>query len=253
MFLHSLLQHFLAMMVPLHEASVFQTTKRKRITSAVATSTPGFPSRATQGKKQLLHLSSRLSPEIWSNLSRIWLTRSAIQEFHRRKVQPARPKPKNWLGSTYNGGSGLLRFFTMYLTQPADPTGQPTYHIVEIKSFILTGEAEACHEGIEWFRNSRDFTEEVRDGAIASAKKMAHDRHDTASSSTSTNHPPESSSTSEFAGPVPGSWLGGLSTSQAQESLTRPSGSGHAKPRRSMDGPSRDAGSSLEWRKFLPW
>lgn len=96
MFLHSLLQHFLAMMVPLHEASVFQTTKRKRITSAVATSTPGFPSRAPQDKKQLLHLSSRLSPEIWSNLSRIWLTRSAIQEFHRRKVQPARPKPKNW-------------------------------------------------------------------------------------------------------------------------------------------------------------
>lgn len=74
----------------------------------------------------------------------------------------------------------------------------------------------------------------------------AHDRHDAASSSTSTNHPPVSSSTSEVAGLVPGSWLGGLSTSQAQESLTTPSGSGHAEPRRSMDGPSGDAGSSLE-------
>lgn len=82
-------------MVPLQEVSVFQTTKRKRRTSAEATSTPGSPSQAPKGQKQLLHLSSKLSPEIWNNLSRIWLTRAAIQEFHRRKVQPVRPKPKN--------------------------------------------------------------------------------------------------------------------------------------------------------------
>lgn len=157
------------------------------------------------------------------------------------------------IGSIYNGGSGLLRFFTMYLTQPADPTGQPTYHMIEIKSFLLTGDAEACCGGIGLFRNSREFAKEVRDGAIASANKMAHDLHHGGSSSTSTNHPPVLSSTSGVAGLVPGSWLGGPSTSQAQEAFTTPSGSGHEEPRRSMVEPSGDAGSSLGWRRLLLW
>ena len=53
------------------------------------------------------------------------------------------------IGSLYFCTLGLLRFFTMYLKPPADPTGGPAYHMVEIKSFILTESAEACCEGIQ--------------------------------------------------------------------------------------------------------
>ena len=157
------------------------------------------------------------------------------------------------VGSFYNSGFGILRFYTMYLTQPVDSTEKPKYQMIEIKSFTLTDNVETCREGIEWFRNSREFAKEVRYAAIASANKMAHDRHEGRSSSTSTNHPPISSSTSGVAGLTPGSWLGGPSTSQAPESLTtqdlasRSSESGHGKLERP------DAESMLGWSMFVPW
>lgn len=122
---------------------------------------------------------------------------------------------------------GLLKFFTMYLTPPADPTGRPTYHMVEIKSFILTESAEACREGIGWFRNSREFAKEVRDGAIASANKMAHDRHGGASSLASTNKLLLSSSSGGVAGLVPKSCQNSLTT---QDSIPSASGSGQGEP-----------------------
>ena len=123
------------------------------------------------------------------------------------------------IGSIYEGSYGSLRFFTMYLTQPAEPVRQPTYHMIPMRSFDLTQDAGTCRDGITWFRNSRDFAKEVRDGAIAQANKTARDQNEGASAYTSTHHhPPVSSSTSGVAGLVPGSWLGGPSTSQAQES-----------------------------------
>ena len=65
----------------------------------------------------------------------------------------------------------------MYLTQPADSTGQPTYHIIPTKSFDIAQDLGTCRDGITWFKNSRDFAKEVRDGAIAHANKTAHDRN----------------------------------------------------------------------------
>ena len=143
--------------------------------------------------------------------------------------------------------------FTMFLTQPADSTGKPNYQMIEIKTFTLTENVETCREGIEWFRNSREFAKEVRYAATASANKMAHDRHEGRSSSTTTNYPPISSSTSGVAGLALGSWLGGPSTFQAPESITtqdiasRYSGSGHGE----LETP--DADSLLGWSMFVPW
>lgn len=94
MLLHRLLQH-LSTTMPLQNVLIIQTSKRKRITSAEAIS-PDSPSQTPTDNKQLLHLSSRLSPEIWDNLSHIWLTPSAIHEFDRRTVQLVRPKRKKW-------------------------------------------------------------------------------------------------------------------------------------------------------------
>ena len=113
--------------------------------------------------------------------------------------------------------SGFLKFFTMYPTQPTDPTGQPTYHMIILRRFDLTQDAGTCRDGITWFRNSRDFAKEVRDAVIAHANQTVHDRNEGASASTLTNHPPVS--TSVVAGLVPGSWLAGPCTSQAQGSL----------------------------------
>lgn len=150
------------------------------------------------------------------------------------------------IGSTYHGLFGLLNFFTMYLTQPADLTGRPIYHIIPIKSFQLTQDAATCREGITWFRNSRDFAKEVRDAAIAHANQTAHDQNEGALASTLTNHPPVSTS---VAGLVPGSWLAGPCTFQAQESLitqdavSNTSGIAYEEPERFMDEPNEEAGS----------
>lgn len=51
-----------------------------------------------------------------------------------------------------------------------------------IKSLFLTGDAERCREGINWFRNAEYFVKDVRDRAIASANKMAFDGNNEAQS-----------------------------------------------------------------------
>lgn len=60
---------------------------------------------------------------------------------------------------------------TIY-NQPADPTEQPTYHMIDLHSFILTKDARTRREGNKCFRNSRDLAKEARDGAIARANKI---------------------------------------------------------------------------------
>ena len=120
------------------------------------------------------------------------------------------------IGSTYH--YGFLRFYTLYLTQPAEPTGQHTYHKFSIRLFELTQDPETCRDGVTWFSNSRDFAKEVRAAAIAHANQTAPDRNEGASASTLNNH--SSVSTSVVAGLVPGSWMAGPCTSQSQESLT---------------------------------
>lgn len=151
------------------------------------------------------------------------------------------------IGSSYNGASAILKFYTVIVTQPADPTERPTYHMIKIKTFDLTEDAETCRDGINWFRNARDFAKDVRDGAIASANRVAYDRTDRASASASTNYPLVSSFPNGVSGLVPGSWLGGPSTSQAQEppitggTASNSGRTGHEEPARAADGPSEDA------------
>lgn len=150
------------------------------------------------------------------------------------------------IGSIYDGIFGSLKFFTMYLTQPADLTGRPIYHMIPIRSFDLTQDAATCRDGITWFRNSRDFAKEVRDAAIAHANQTAHDQNEGASASMLTNHPPVSTG---VAGLVPGSWLAGPCTFQAQESLItqdavyNTSGIAYEEPERFMDELNEEAGS----------
>lgn len=149
------------------------------------------------------------------------------------------------IGALYSGEMGVLRIYTMFPTEPADPTGNPMYQMYQVKSFFLTEDAETCRDAITWFRNARDFAKDVRDGAIASANKGALDRHNGAPAPASTNQLPVSSSTNGVSGLVPGSWLGGSPTPQAQDPPTtgdtasNRSVTGHEEP---VNEPSDDAG-----------
>lgn len=82
------------MMMPLQEARVHQTTKRKRVTSTEVAPTPDPPPQSPKGRKKLPYLFSRPTPKFWDHLSRVWLTPFALQEFDRRTVQLIIPKPK---------------------------------------------------------------------------------------------------------------------------------------------------------------
>jgi len=77
------------------------------------------------------------------------------------------------LGSTYHSGTGTLQLYAMHPTQPADPSGQPQYHMTQLNSFGMTGNAETFRQGATWYRNSRDLAKEWRDSAIAQANATA--------------------------------------------------------------------------------
>lgn len=78
--------------------------------------------------------------------------------------------------STYHSGAALLNLYAMHPTHLADPTGKPGYHMTQIRSFAMIDSAEACHEGLTWFRNSRDWAKELRDDVIASANEKVNAR-----------------------------------------------------------------------------
>ena len=82
-------------MMPLQGYRYVKLRKKKRVTSTEAAPVPDSPPQASDGQKHFLHLSNRLSSKFWDNLSRIWLTRPAIQEFDRGAVQLAMTKPES--------------------------------------------------------------------------------------------------------------------------------------------------------------
>ncbi len=68
---------------------------RKRATSTKAAPTPDpAPQLSLKRQKRSPKPHNRSSREFWDNLSRLWLTCRAIQEFDRRTVQPIIPKPE---------------------------------------------------------------------------------------------------------------------------------------------------------------
>ena len=99
------------------EVSVRQTTKRKQPSS---TEVADPPPQSSKAQKEWSYIFSSSSLNFWDHLSRIWLTRSAIQEFDRRTVQLVVPKPK----------------------LPSDFKGHPTK---ELKRFARQGGPSLCN------------------------------------------------------------------------------------------------------------
>ena len=81
-------------MMTLQEISMRQNAKRKRVTSIEAVPTLDPPPQPHKGEKKWPHLYKRPSSKFWDNLSRIWLSRCALQEFDRRTAQLVISTPK---------------------------------------------------------------------------------------------------------------------------------------------------------------
>jgi len=84
-------------------------------------------------------------------------------------------------GSTYHSGAGTLRMYTMHPTEPAQPGGNPQYHMTSIRNFAMDDSAGTFREGATWFRNSMDLAKEFRERAIAQANEVANARYAEAS------------------------------------------------------------------------
>lgn len=64
--------------------------------------------------------------------------------------------------------SGQLTIFIMYVTKPAEDQ-QPQYHMMQLRSFVMTDQPESFREGATSLRNARDLMMEYRDQHIAAA------------------------------------------------------------------------------------
>jgi hypothetical protein len=73
--------------------------------------------------------------------------------------------------STFDGEH--LHIFTTHPTQPADPSGRPEYHMNQLNTWGMTGNAETFRQGATAYRNMRDWTKEKRDEFIEVANKRA--------------------------------------------------------------------------------
>ncbi|KAJ9656080.1 hypothetical protein H2201_008652 [Coniosporium apollinis] len=74
--------------------------------------------------------------------------------------------------STYHDGT--LKMYTTHPTQPAEPDGNPNYHMTQLRTFAMTNTLETFRQAAGAFRNARDWAKEQRDDAIAAANRKAN-------------------------------------------------------------------------------
>ena len=74
--------------------------------------------------------------------------------------------------STYY--SGMLKMYTTHVAQPKDPGGRPEYHMTQINSWAMTGNADTFRQGARAYRNARDWAKQQRDEAINRANERAN-------------------------------------------------------------------------------
>jgi len=77
---------------------------------------------------------------------------------------------------TYNSGEGSLKIYATHPTQSA--TGRREYHMTQLDSYAMMGNANSFRQGATAFRNSRDLSKEYRDRFIAAQTLLRRrDRH----------------------------------------------------------------------------
>jgi len=70
--------------------------------------------------------------------------------------------------------NGQLQMYTSHAATPPNPGDRPEYHMTQVNTWGLTGNLEACRDGLRAYRNGRDWCKEQRDKAIRQANERAN-------------------------------------------------------------------------------
>lgn len=69
---------------------------------------------------------------------------------------------------------GQLQMYTSHVAQPKNPGGRPEYHMTQINTWGMTGNADTFRQGARAYRNARDWAKQQRDEVIERANERAH-------------------------------------------------------------------------------
>ncbi|KAL5409511.1 hypothetical protein PMIN04_011020 [Paraphaeosphaeria minitans] len=75
------------------------------------------------------------------------------------------------ISTIYHGGQ--LKMYTNHLVQPSSPGGRPKYHMTQINTWGMTGNADTFRQGVSAYRNVRDWARKRRDDLIRQANDKA--------------------------------------------------------------------------------
>ena len=99
--------------------------------------------------------------------------------------------------ATYHDGT--LKLYTTHATQPAEPGGNPHYHMSQLGAVAMVHTADTFRQAAGAFRNARDWAKEQRDNVISLANQKANSIH----LNVSGNEPPGSKLPTSFASEAP--------------------------------------------------
>ncbi|KAF2844171.1 hypothetical protein T440DRAFT_523705 [Plenodomus tracheiphilus IPT5] len=69
---------------------------------------------------------------------------------------------------------GTLKMYTSHIAPPPSAGDRPEYHMTQVNTWGLTGNLEACQNGLRAYRNAQDWCKEQRDKAIRQANERAN-------------------------------------------------------------------------------
>jgi hypothetical protein len=75
------------------------------------------------------------------------------------------------ISTIYHGGT--LKMYTSHLAQPSSAEEGPKYHMTQINTWGMTGNAETFRQGARAYRNARDWAKKRRDDLIRQANEKA--------------------------------------------------------------------------------
>ncbi|KAK5651051.1 hypothetical protein OQA88_1055 [Cercophora sp. LCS_1] len=83
--------------------------------------------------------------------------------------EPVYDKKAYAIACTYH--AGMLKMYTSHAIPPTSPEARPEYVTTQVGAYALTGNYDACRQGIAAYRNGRDWAKQQRDKAIEQANR----------------------------------------------------------------------------------
>jgi hypothetical protein len=85
--------------------------------------------------------------------------------------EPVYDNKAHAIACTYH--AGMLKVYASHAIPPANPGARPEYVTTQVGAYALTGNYDACRQGIAAYRNGRDWAKQQRDAAIEQANRRA--------------------------------------------------------------------------------